>query len=556
MRRLLLLFHTLRYLKPVQIYGRIWFKIYKPSPGKSHALSPASIKGAWVQPPLRPQCLTGQATFYHLNEEHTLPLKCSWRIREASLLWNYHLHYFDDLVSEGFQKRRHWHAGLIKRWIGENIPGSSPGWEPYPLSRRIINWIKAEMAGPVLETAALDSLVLQTRHLIKKQEHHLQGNHLWINAKAMIFAGLFFGGCRETGEARRWLARGLRLADQQLREQMMPDGSHFEQSPMYHALMTEDVLDLINIGRAFAWKPAEAWCAEAGKMLGYLRAVCHPDRQLALFNDSAMNMTPVPDALLDYGQNLGIRPVTQASGSSGGYCFSDSGLVRVDQGGWSLFFDAGPIGPDYIPGHAHADNLTIELSLYGKRLIVDTGTGIYGTGDKRIYQRSTAAHNTIRVDKRDSSEVWSGFRVARRARPTAPPFVAFMNGQIVCRGGHDGYVRLAGKVIHERSIRVNTEEVIVQDDLKGQGVHRVELFLHFHPDYTLVEDAAGWLVTERGTAITRARIIFGGIDHCRKERYEYSPEFGLFITAEKLRAVKQTRIPWKLQTVIIKTAIK
>ena len=80
---------------------------------------------------------------------------------------------------------------------------------------------------------------------------------MWVNAKALVFAGLFFGGRCEQGEAARWLAAGFKIAEREFAEQVRPDGSHFEQSPMYHALMVEDALDLINIGRAFGWTELE-----------------------------------------------------------------------------------------------------------------------------------------------------------------------------------------------------------------------------------------------------------------------------------------------------------
>lgn len=551
MRKLRLFFHTVRYLKPVQVYGRIWFKLYKPKPDPAPPAQAAPRSGTWIQPALRPQSLTGQRIFSHLNETHNLPSTGPWHIAEVSYLWNYHLHYFDDLVSEGFEERRQWHAELITNWIGGNPPGSSPGWDPYPISRRVVNWIKAELAGPILDQAAVESLAAQTRHLIKKPEYHLQGNHLWANAKAMIFAGLFFGGHKTKGEAKNWLAKGLRLAGRQLREQVRPDGSHCEQSPMYHALMLEDVLDIINLGRTFGWEEAEQWTTVAKRMLGYLRRVCHPDGQLVLFNDAAMNMTPAPEQLLQYGRNLGISPGAICPGSSECEHSPDSGLVRVDKGAWSLFFDTGPIGPDYIPGHAHADNLTFELSLDGKRIIVDTGTGLYGTGDLRQYQRSTAAHNTVRVDRIDSSEVWAGFRVARRAKPLEPAKINVSDGQIVCQAGHDGYARLAGGVIHERKIRINAQEVFIQDDLIGHKEHEVEVFLHFHPDFHLEENEAGWLVVEHATGIARAKISFRGGDTSGKEKYAYSPEFGLFLQAERLTARKLGRLPCSLQTAIV-----
>jgi uncharacterized heparinase superfamily protein len=286
-------------------------------------------------------------------------------------------------------------------------------------------------------------------------------------------------------------------------------------------------------------------------MLGYLQAVCHPDKQLALFNDSAMNMTPTPDQLFLYGQSLGIDAKEIATGPRGCRYFSSSGLVRIDRSVWALLFDTGAIGPDYIPGHAHADNLTFELSLQGKRLVVDTGTGLYASSDKRQYQRSTAAHNTIRIDGIDSSEVWSSFRVARRARPSGPAYINSSNGEIVCRAAHNGFSRLAGKVMHLRWMRVNDRAVVIQDDLFGDRAHQVELFLHFHPDFYLQKDGTGWMVIDGKSSVIRARIIFQGIDCCGKEKYEYSPEFGVFLEGERLTARKSARLPCTLQTIIL-----
>jgi uncharacterized heparinase superfamily protein len=490
-------------------------------------------------------------SFLHLNEEHSIQPGKVWRVKQASDLWNYHLHYFDDLVSDGFKQRRKWHQDLVQNWINSNPVGSSPGWDAYPTSKRVVNWIKAEMTEPVLDQADLDSLAVQIRSLVQKPEYHLLGNHLWANSKAMIFAGLFFGGHLRQGESGRWLNKGIRIAERQLKEQVRSDGSHFEQSPMYHALMLEDVLDIINLGRALGWDGFERWTKVAGKMLGFFEAVCHPDGQLALFNDSATNIAPEPESLLLYARRLGVKPEVLAQESF--YCrhFPESGLVRVDKEDWSLFFDSGVIGPDYIPGHAHADNLTFELSFQGRRLIVDSGTGLYGTGMLRHYQRSTAAHNTIRVDRRDSSEVWSGFRVARRAKPLWPAKIYNSEKLVTCQASHSGYTRLSGGVVHERKISINSGEITIQDNLCGKYEHELEMFLHFHPDYQLNKNGESWQVIESKSGEIKCRVALRGFEASEKEKYFYSPEFGSFIQAERLVARKKSFLPCTLQTGII-----
>jgi uncharacterized heparinase superfamily protein len=89
-----------------------------------------------------------------------------------------------------------------------------------------------------------------------------------------------------------------------------------------------------------------------------------------------------------------------------------SGYVALDwpEAGKALL-DLAPVGPDYQPGHAHADTLSFELSLFGQRVFVNSGTSQYGVDDERDRQRCTAAHNTLEIDGKSSSEVWAGFRV-------------------------------------------------------------------------------------------------------------------------------------------------
>src|SRR5690606_33541669 len=92
-----------------------------------------------------------------------------------------------------------------------------------------------------------------------------------------------------------------------------------------------------------------------------------------------------------------------------------SGYARVLEGELALFVDVAAVGPDHLPGHAHADTLSMELSLFGQRVLVNSGTPLYAAGSERLRIRSTEAHNTLVVAGENSSEVWDSFRVARRA---------------------------------------------------------------------------------------------------------------------------------------------
>ncbi len=116
------------------------------------------------------------------------------RTKGGALLWTYNLHYFDDLNAADRSARRAWHDRLVERWIDENPPGAGIGWDPYPVSRRMVNWIKWSLGGNVLTPKARQSLAVQARWLNRRIESHLQGNHVFANAKALIHAGLYLRG--------------------------------------------------------------------------------------------------------------------------------------------------------------------------------------------------------------------------------------------------------------------------------------------------------------------------------------------------------------------------
>ena len=69
-----------------------------------------------------------------------------------------------------------------------------------------------------------------------------------------------------------------------------------------------------------------------------------------------------------------------------------------------------------MPGHSHAETLSFEASFKGKRIIVNSGISTYWITQKRLYERSTASHSTVEIDHKNSSEVWSRFRIADRAK--------------------------------------------------------------------------------------------------------------------------------------------
>jgi len=432
---------------------------------------------------MRNASLCGATEFSFLGESGQLP-EIGWDGGQREKLWRYNQHYFDDLNAVGAKERSEWHRCLLIDWVSNNPPANGTGWEPYPTSLRIVNWIKWSFAGNELPVECVQSLAVQVRWLRRRFEYHLLGNHLFANAKAMVFAGLFFEG----SEADQWLALGLKILVRELPEQVLPDGGHFERSTMYHALALEEMLDLINVTECFRSSLAEgqrlqteSWRVIAPRMHGWLHAMSHPDGEFGFFNDAAFGIAPSRAELDAYAARLHI---SMPSSLAPFQWFSASGYARLETPMAVALLDMAPIGPDYLPGHAHADTLSFELSVAGQRVLVNSGTSCYGLGAERLRQRGTAAHNTVVVDGLDSSEVWGGFRVARRALPMSPK-VAAEGDAIVASCGHDGYTRLRSGLFHRRRWHLLPQAIQVDDEVVG-GHSIAEAMYHFHPDVLII----------------------------------------------------------------------
>ncbi len=373
----------------------------------------------------------------------------------ASLLARFQANYFDWPIQ----------AGEIESWIAANPPGAWPSWHPYPTSLRIVNWIRAAPLTPV----AAKSLAAQAAFLDNNLEFHLGGNHLLENAGALLAAGLFFEG----PDAARWRSRGLDLLCREVRAQVLSDGGHRERSPYYHLRMTRLVEGITALLAARgALVPPELEQA-ARDMSAFHQALRHLDGSLPLFHDSLEPAEPLPPA-------------------RGPLSFPASGYYVLDIPEGRLIADYGAPGDSPNPGHHHAGIFSFEISTPAGKVIVDSGTPTYDPGPRRDRLRSTAAHNTVRVDARDQFQVWGGFRVGRRA--SVSEVVEQREGSChSITAAHDGYRRLG--VEHRRLIvALPGTGWLILDDLTGRGSHLVESFLHLAPGF----ESLGWKVVPFG----------------------------------------------------------
>jgi hypothetical protein len=226
-------------------------------------------------------------------------------------------------------------------------------------------------------------------------------------------------------------------------------------------MVVERVLD------AFAVSGSAAARDAAARMMRWLARAPETD---AALNDHFPGMAPTTEALSAYAERCGIVPTggptaggARDSAEPGAHAAAPPTYPSATRGPFTVVFDVGNIGPDHVPGHAHADTLQVLLWYAGTPVLVDTGTSSYDDAEVRRYERGSAAHNTVHIGE-DSSEMWGSFRVGRRARPLI--LHQATDGADIWRlsASHTGYTHLG--VLHERAVELTPARVMVVDRLR------------------------------------------------------------------------------------------
>jgi hypothetical protein len=287
-------------------------------------------------------------------------------------------------------------------------------------------------------------------------------------------------------------------------------------------------------------------------MAQFLAWACHPDGQIPLLNDSALNGAMAPREIFE-AVGAALTPALSQRerefARAGGRWFEATGLVVWHGQPWSVLFDVGPLGPDFQPGHGHADSLTLEASYRGARLLVDAGTFGYDDDACRAALRGTAAHNTITIDQCNSSEVWGIFRVGRRARPRDVQ-VEINESSLVASAQHDGYDHMPGCPRHRRRVEVADEGPLrVVDSISGTREHAVAGGWLLAPGWQVASVGGGWRLDGPGGTLKLA--IAGNQPlQLAAVRAEYCPQFGAIEQTMRLEWQYQGPLPLEVTTIV------
>lgn len=503
---------TVSHLRPEQVIYQAIRKIYHPGYIKKEAPDVLAASPL-TPPPAKPVSFDG-TTFTFLN------LKAGfngWDDTSNGLLWTYNLNYMDWLNQPGIGTEEC--IAWIDRFI-EETGRRSIGFQPYPTALRIVNLIKFFCEHREYATKVrLDSLYSQLYLLSRSVERHLAGNHILEDAYALTIGSVYFKDSRLTRKA-------VRILKKELDRQILPDGAHFEQSPMYHCILLDRLLDCINYTHGILPDSFDRFMRDkAAAMTGHLRSIVWKDGSIPMLNDSANGIAPSASQIIDYAGRLGIgsnmTPLAQC------------GYRKMETPRLEVIADIGNITASYQPGHSHADTFSYEMRLDGVPFIIDTGISTYDKNERRQYERSTMAHNTVTVGGRDSSQVWGGFRVASRAH------VRIIRDQEgIIEASHDGFGR---KHLHTRSFMTDTDSLTVIDHCKTD-LQAISM-IHFAPEVRIIS------VRDNRIETDKALITLDGASHVEVMDVETSVEYN------RLRACKAAAIRFNERLTMVITPL-
>jgi hypothetical protein len=348
----------------------------------------------------------------------------------------------------------------LESWLRANPPLIGVNWASMlELAFRTMSWTWAieffAGGGEDDDTPWLVDLLLsldrQLTHIAQNLSQYFSPNtHLLGEALGLYTVSAALPELRRS-HAR--VALGRTILVREIAHQVRPDGGHAELSAHYHRYATDFYLLALMVARASGDVAAQEFERASRALAGYLRTMADDRGAIPLIGDDdggqmfrfggatpadasatlAMAATLLSDRSLAVGPPaeevywiLGRRPDGAGTVETGvertarlpwgSRVMPDSGyfVSRTADGG-HLVFDGGPHG-FLNGGHAHADALSVVLSVGGEPLFIDPGTASY-TMDPVVRDRfrSSRMHNTLVLDGRDHAVPQGPFHWHSRA---------------------------------------------------------------------------------------------------------------------------------------------
>ncbi len=406
-------------------------------------------------------------------------------------------------------------------WFEQNRPYNGVHWTSgLEIAIRLISWFWIDEFIPTERWDAeyykqwSTHIVLAGQYLSKHfSKYSSANNHLIGEAMGLFIAGVMLP---EWHEADKWITTATITLLDELPKQILEDGGGAEQASHYLGFIVDFFLLFAALDENWKGQFDNTILQTRLKAVGkFIRGIMDTNGNLPAYGDedggyayiltqsmhltysrliaiSSYTASPESKPTREYdahtwflfgeeGQNKYNR-IKQKTTHQDLYTYPQTGYFALhgSNNKANLLFDCGNLGYLSLAAHGHADCLSIWLSLGGEPFLVDGGTYKYHEElEWRYFFRSTAAHNTIRIDKKDQSEqtgptIWGNRAKSSLINCKEHP------GFIWIEGSHDGYHHIEKPIIHRRGVGlVDAKYYVIVDWLIGEGQHEIERFFHF-----------------------------------------------------------------------------
>jgi len=432
--------------------------------------------------------LAGHLSFAGLRHPIAVPPEHQSDADETWLSYYHSFAWLSDLRRVGTDQARDFARGLIHQWMLRHTRWSALAWRPDILGARLANWLThfgffAANREPRFLDAFFAEIAREARHLARTAAIGVSGPARITALKGHIYCGV------SLPDSDRWLHQGLKLLESEIARQVLADGGHASRNPSTQLAIFADLIAL-NETLAAAHILVPAWIMETvERMAPLLRALRHGDGGLALFNGASAEDPAIIDWLLARA-NVKVRTAASAP---------HSGFHRIASGRTTVIIDAGAPPPPAANRWSHAGTLAFEMSAGRERLIVNCGAAPARGSAWRHALRSTAAHSTVSVDERSSSDLDPDGGFSKSPRHIASSRRE-IDGSIIIEASAEGYADMVG-FVHRRLLMLAPDggELQGEDRLAGGGAKICTARFHLHPTVqaTLIQGGHAVLLKPR-----------------------------------------------------------
>lgn len=408
----------------------------------------------------------------------------------------------------GERRYRDTFVALLEDWLTRvpHTPESEQTtWRALEAGLRVENWLRAlQLFAGEIRAALLDlteeSLREHAAYLCRAHGTFQQlSNWGVLQDHGLFLLGVWAGRSD-------WQQLALRRLTENLHNAVLPDGTHWEQSPLYHAEVLHAAADTVFIARQQGIPVPPELEEKTHAMAAALGVWVMPGRTLLpqsdsdvidagdllaqgalLFGDpvlaAAARGSLLEETLWDFGldapKKLAALEAHRPEAPSQALPHSGNYMLRA---GWEpqdicLHLHTGPLGG----GHGHADLLHLDLYHKGEGVLVDGGRGTYVEGPLRRELKSPAAHNTLRLDDTDFTRYLSTWGWESPAEPLPAVFRTTPAADYL-RAGHLGYLD-RGCVVERTVVFIKSGWVVLADTVRTADdcPHTAEQNFHFGP---------------------------------------------------------------------------